>query len=314
MKNFIPLLFLTFFLFSMGCENKNEEEEKTGVSIIEECKGMPGYISAAGFVPGKPFGFSVAEKGVTGLSLIQFPGKGVRYKMFRLPSWEAAGHLGAVITDKNGNSYVIPRPFINTLKNNPEDQNTIYKINTADGQMQEYIRLKPAKAPGPVNPFGLMGLVFDCENEIIYASSVAGSDAGQEQGCIYAIQTGDDPKVIATLTGVDPMGVGVCYFNGRKSLFYGKARSSEIYSIELSPDGSFAGDPEKVLTLALLGERGDDKPRKIRFDNHGNLIASGVSFNFNLANSADKLENIYTFQYNLQTGIWDLRNIRKGIQ
>lgn len=300
---------LSTLLLTTGCGKK--EVNETGITKLKECKGAPGYLGRAGFVPGKPFGFSVAERGVTGLSLIQFPAKGVPYKSFRLPGWEAAGHLGAVVTDKEGNSFVIPRPFVNTLKNDPLKQNTIYKVHTRTGEMTPYIQLEPMRAVNPNNPFGLLGLALDCENDLLYASSVAGSDAANEAGSIYVIRLGEKPEVITTLSGVDAMGVGISYFNDEKYLFFGKARSSEVYRIQLTGKGEFVGQPVPVLTLSFLGDRGDDKPRKIRFDARGNMLVAGISFNFNLANSPDKQETIYTFHY--QQGKWLLISIQKGI-
>lgn len=295
------------------CRKNETAVKETGITVIAECKGAPGYLAQAGFMPGKPFGFSVAEKGTTGLSLVQFQGPGVPYKQFRLPGWDIAGHLGAVVTDKGGSSYLIPRPFINTLKNDPVKQNTIYKVDSETGKMTAYIELPSEKQPHVGNPYGLLGLVFDCESDLLYASSVAGSGLNEETGSIYAIRTDGEPKVIATLSGVDAMGIGLCYLDSKKMLFFGKARSSEVYSIALNADGSFESEPLKVLSLEKLGDRGDDKPRKIRFDARGNMHVSGIGFNFNLANSADKQENIYTFQYDPGSKQWRLLNVRKGI-
>jgi len=313
MRRFSLAMVLLLFGMAAGCRKNKTEVNQAGITVIAECKGAPQYLSRAGFLPGKPFGFSVAEKGTTGLSLVQFAGPGVSYKQFRLPGWETAGHLGAVVTDQSGNSYVIPRPFISTLKNDPAKQNTIYKVDTQMGSMAAYIELPSENASHTGNPYGLLGLAFDCENDLLYASSVAGSSVTRETGSIYAIRTGDDPEIIATLAGVDAMGIGLAYLDGQKKLFYGKARSSDVYSIGLNAGGTFEGEPVKALSLEALGDRGDDKPRKIRFDARGYMHVSGISFNFNLANSADKQENIYQFQYDPGNRKWVLMGIRKGI-
>jgi hypothetical protein len=300
-------------LIWMGCQSVQKGGHEVGITALAECKKMPKYIQQAGFLPGKPFGFSVAEKGVVGLSLVQFPSVGVSYKRFSLPSWSAAGHLGAVVTDQNGNNYVAPRPFINTLKNDPEKQNIIYRVDGVSGLMAEYIKLPIGSHP-VAQPFGLMGLTYDCESEVLYASSVSGSDTNKERGSIYAIQTNRDATIQAVLSDLDAMGVGVAYFEGRKNLFYGKARSSDIYRIELDKKGGFVGQPIFVNSIALLGDRGDDKPRKIKFDAAGNMVVSGVVFNFNLSNSADFYENLYTFQWRSDQKEWELIHYKKGLQ
>lgn len=306
------IIIAILIVVSYSCQKKKTDQPI--LTVIPECKGAPKYLSQAQFVPGRPFGFSVSEKGVTGLALVQFPSQGVPYKQFVLPSWSNAGHLGAVITDKEGNSYVIPRPFINTLKNDPLMQNQVYKIDTHTGEMLPYIKLDgPEKKEETTNPFGLLGIFLDCESEIIYTASVLGSSADFERGIIYAIKMGAQPEVVATMSGVDAMGLHVCYFYGEKYLLFGKARTSEVYKVLLDEKGGFKGEPELLLSLESLGDRGDDKPRKIRFSNKGELMVSGVNFNFNLANTPDIHENIYSFSYDTATEKWVFIGVRKGI-
>jgi hypothetical protein len=305
------IIILCLGILLIGC-NKNSSDAPI-LMIIPECKGAPKYLTQAGFLPGKPFGFSIAERGVTGLALVQFPGPGVPHKQFVMPDWDKAGHLGGVITDKDGNSYVIPRPFINTLKNDPADQNTLFRIDSHTGSMNAYIKLPGENTSDSGNPFGLMGVFLDCETEVIYTSSISGSTAIEEKGRVYALSTGPDPEVFATLSGMDVMGLAVYYQLGHKYLLLGKARTSDVYRIELNKKGGFIGEPEKVLSLELLGDRGDDKPRKIRFSNKGELMVSGINFNFNLANTPDKQENIYSFQFDQTTSEWKLAKIQRGI-
>lgn len=299
------------WIFLLGCNKTNSDAPI--LTIIPECKGAPKYISQAGFIPGQQFGFSIAERGVTGLALVQFPGKNVPYKQFRMPEWDKAGHLGGVITDKEGNSYVIPRPFINTLKNDPADQNTIFRVDTHSGSMNPYINLPGEVLSDGRNPFGLMGIFLDCETDIIYAATIAGSTATEERGRVYALRSGEEPKILATLSGIDVMGLAVYYQYGQKYLLFGKARTSDVYRIALTNKGGFEGEPEKVLSLELLGDRGDDKPRKIRFNNKGELMVSGINFNFNLANTPDKQENIYSFQFDHTKSEWIFTNIQRGV-
>jgi hypothetical protein len=277
--------------------------------MISECKSPPKYLPKAGFQPKRDFGFSVAESGATGLSLVQFPRNGAPYKRFSFPSWSDAGHLGAVVTDKHGNCYVIPRPFINTLRNDPKLQNIVYKVDTETGDMKPFVELPSIRPVSPDNPYGLLGLALDCESDLLYASSVLGSDRLNVSGSIYAISP--EGKVVSTLTHVDAMGVGIGYLNGQKNLFYGNSRSSEVFRVALDQEGRFVGQPIHVLTLQHLGDRGDDKPRKIRFNTRGEMVVSGISFNFNLANSPEKLENVYNFRYSKEQG-WVLNGMAKG--
>ncbi len=110
------------------------------------------------------------------------------------------------------------------------------------------------------------------------------------------------------------MGMAVVYLQGEKHLIFGHARSGDVYKLKLSDSGKFDGDPEKILTITSLGERGDDKPRKIRFAPQGEISISGSSFNYNLASVPDRRENIYVFRFDEARKAWILVNMTQGVQ
>ncbi|HEY0261920.1 MAG TPA: hypothetical protein VGB95_02765 [Chitinophagales bacterium] len=283
------------------------------VKSILDCKGLPEYFNQTKFLVNRPFGFSVAEKNTIGLAFVQFPTNENPRRIFRFPSWDTAGYLGAVVTDKQGNSYVTPRPFINTLNNEPAKQNTIYKVNSDNGEMYPFIELtKGCQQNFNTNPYGLMGITYDCETNILYASSIFGSEIDNECGSIYAIKLVNEGRVIDTISGIDAIGIGIVYINGKKKLFYGKARTSDIYEIGLNSNGTFLGQSRWGLSILGLGIRGDDKARKIYFDTKGDLLISGINFNFNLANQDSVIEYIYRFRYNQLVAHWEFVNIEKG--
>lgn len=309
MKKQILLLYLMISwlkVFSIG----NDVVKPT-----PDCKGLPKYLNKTRFSLNSPFGFSVGEKESIGLSLVQFATNESAKKIFRFPSWDIAGYLGGVVTDKDGNSYVIPRPFINTLNNDPAKQNIIYKVRTDDGLMQPLISLSEGYLQNiNENPYGLMGLTYDCETELVYASSIYGSDIDNERGVIYSIKTGESVKVVDKATNIDAIGLGIAYVNNKKYLFYGCARNSDIYHIEISKEGVFVRQSQKALSIQGLGTRGDDKPRKIRFNDKGEMLISGMNFNFNLANQDSATEHIYRFKYNDSTSRWQLVGVEEGQQ
>lgn len=281
---------------------------------INDCRKLPAYFAKTGIDLKSNFGFSVNEKDRIGLSLVQFKTELFPYKLYFHPSWDSAGYLGAVVTDNFGNAYVIQRPFINTLKNTPLSQNIIYRIESQTGLLTPFFKLfAPPKAIG-INPFGLLGIIFDCEAETLIASSVYCSEADKEKGKIYFIKIKNNtPELIDSISDFDVYGLGIGRIGGDKYLFMGSGRNSSLYKIKISANGNIVGAPEYVLSIAGLGNRGDDKIRKIKIEN--NIIRiSGSTFNFNLANVAKNTEYIYSFYYNSNPKETKLISISEGIQ
>jgi hypothetical protein len=164
--------------------------------------------------------------------------------------------------------------------------------------------------PTEENPYGVLALAYNCEANCVYASSVLGSTRKEEKGIIYCISTVDN-TVIDKLTWGDAFGVGISFKEGYRKLYFGSARTSHVYSITINEDGKFIGKPVLAFSLQGLGPRGDDKAKKIREDQQGNLIISGYEFNFNLTAPTEIQENKYLFSWNDETKKWEYKN--KGL-
>lgn len=305
MKSKLVGIFSLLLLVFTGCAEKMTEEEIADIGIIP-CQRQPAFIKELGFDPARS-AFSTSEKRMQGLVLIQLgpgPGDSTGKKYWQDPSWKQFGHLGPITTDHNGNVYTAPVPVINVLDNLPGKQNIIYRVDGKTGSMKPLTDLPAAGKPTEENPFGLLGLYFDCHGKKLYASSVAGSTRNQEKGKLFAVDP-DNGKVIDELTGRDALGICVGGITGEKRLFFGSSRTSEVYSIELTKEGRFTGSARKELSLDLLGPRGDDKARRIRFDKNGDMMIFGVEFNFNLTAPTEKQETIYRFRYDPEEKKWD---------
>ena len=155
----------------------------------------------------------------------------------------------------------------------------------------------------PQNPYGIIAMIYLCETGTLYVSSVAGSRLHEENGHIYAIDI-KNKKIIDQVDHTDAMGMGITYTTGKRQLFFGNGRNSDVQSIILNADGKFSGKAQTAFTLQNLGPRGDDKVRKIRSDQSGNLIVSGLEFNFNMIAPREKQETVYNFYYDEETKNW----------
>lgn len=278
----------------------------------QECRRMPFFINKLGFDPAKT-GFSTQERKEMGVILVQFSNpsdpNSTKEKIYQDSSWRIAGYCGAITLDYLGNAYILPAPNVNMLHNPPEKQNTIYRIDGQTGIMSEFLSLPMSVMPHVQNPYGLLSNFLDCENKSLIVSSLAGSDSQHEIGNVFSVDlTTKDYFII--LKNTDVLGVSVGNIRGQRCLIFGKARSSEIWSLPLSADNHPVGEPRLEINLSGLGERGDDKARKIRIRQDGSLDIYGFSFFYNLSATLFRQETIYQFAWNESGQSWILVNIR----
>ena len=222
MKNTIILFFLAGFF---SCSNNGKEGNNEGIVIIRDCKQLPVFISKTGFDP-KRSAFSTSEKKIKGLVLIEFPLPGKEKRVYQDSSWKSFGSMGPIVITEKGEIYVAPIPFVNILANDPEKQNIIYRVDPLTGVLKPFTELPTDEKPGDQNPYGILGLGYDCETGNLFASTVMGSTRDKESGSIFSIQTRGQVKILDRLNNMDIMGCGLAYFNGQKNLFFGRDRKS----------------------------------------------------------------------------------------
>lgn len=289
-----------------GCEEKIDMDEVYQIGIVP-CQRQPQFFGTTGLNI-KRSALSTSEKRTKGLVLVQFPENNTDTagrKIWQHPTWSSFGFMGSITTDENGNVYTIPVPVINVLDNPPEKQNTIYKVESTNGEMKPFAELPVTQTPENTNPFGLLGIYYDCSGKQLYACTVFGSTKEKENGIIFAVDA-ETGKITDKLTGKDAVALCVCGITGEKRLYFGSARSSDIYSIKLTKAGKFSGDIKKEISLDMLGPRGDDKARRIRFDKNGDMMVYAVEFNYNLTAPTEKQETLYRFRYYDEEKKWTL--------
>ncbi len=231
--------------------------------------------------------------------------------IYQHETWDDAGDVGSYTLDGDGNLYVAPFPHIDLLENPPAAQNTIHRIDTESSEMAPFVELPAAQPASTQNPFGVVGLTLDCETDSLYAASIAGSSMEEERGRIYQIdaETGD---IVSQLEGIDPYGLGV--FNGAqgKRLYFGHARSSQIFSIALNERGVFAGQPRKEFSLAEFYQADALVARRITFRETG-LTVDGFKFAYNLVPLAEQGPRpSFRFVYNAAGDAWEFVEVERA--
>ena len=271
---------------------------------VSNCRRQPAFTQSLGF--SRSTLLSTASRTVKGLVIIEPPatGSSAKPRTYQHPSWTMAGYLGPDAVDQSGNIFVAPAPRVNLIDNPPERANIIYKVESATGVMTRFLDLPYAQAPSLTNPFGILGLTYDCDTNSLYATSVAGSTRQEELGRLYRIDL-NTGQVASQVNGIDAIGLAV--FNGThgKRLYFGSARTQDVRSIELDINGNFYGQPRTEFSLAGLGPDGNDRARKISFDRTGAMTVNGTKFAFNLAPPpAQATAAAYTFHYDAANDAW----------
>ncbi len=305
MKRSFSIFLLTIIVCLMATVFQSCKEEVVDFDA-NSCKGNSAFIKTMGFDPRFSY-FSTTNMNVMGLQLLQSEQPGNPQariiKTYQHPSWKKGGYLAPILIDKDGNIFTSPAPFINILNNPIANNNCIYRIDGQTGEMQEFMRLPFEDSINAQNPFGIIGMIYLCETGTLYVTSVAGSRLHKENGHIYAINL-KSKTIIDQVDHTDALGLGISYAAGKRQLFFGSARNSDVQVITLNAAGKFSGRPQIAFTLQNMGPRGDDKVRRIKTDNSGNLLVYSMEFGFNLIAAREKQETLYTFTYDESQNKW----------
>ena len=234
-------------------------------------------------------------------------------KTWQDPSWAMSGYMGAFERDREGNIYVSPMPYVSLLKNPPEKQNNLYKIDANTGKMSLYMTLPAQKLPDSRNPFGVMGLYYDCDTDSLYVSSLAGAEPMQEKGVIYQVDT-QSKQIKSRLQHTDAIGVGTFNTPQGKRLYFGSARNSAMYSVPLDSEGRF--HKQKKYELSLSQIKGGDSTviKKIKFKQYKNkylMSLQEVEFGFRLLAENNPFKKQYHFEFEPARNQWIFKQFTK---
>jgi outer membrane protein assembly factor BamB len=292
---------LTIFLITL-----NSCKEEVVDYQANNCKRNPTFIQSFGYNPSFSY-LTTSDEKIMGLVLRESSQAGNPNapvtKQMQHPSWLTGGWLAPILIASNGDIFTSPAPFINILNNPISNNNTIYKVDGKTGVMEVFLKLPSSDSINTDNPFGIIGMALLCETNTLYVSSLAGSKRHNENGHIYAIDI-TNGKIIDQVNNTDAMGMGISYVTGKRKLYFGTGRSSDVFDISLDKNGKFVGKPSLAFTLQDLGIRGDDKVRKIRTDSKDNLVINAMEFNYNLIAPREKQESVYKFAFDEETKKW----------
>lgn len=276
-------------------------ESTPAIGPGDACRAQPRFVASLNVGPDAAIGTSLTD--VEGLAILKGDGSGGRADVYQHPTWDDAGFLGPFITDRDGNVYVAPAPLVSLVENPPELQNRVYKVDTNTQELGLLSDLPASSPPSPGNPFGVVGLAYDCGTHSLYATSIAGSTAGQEKGRIFRI----DPAtgaVTSTHDGLDAMGLAVLWADEGARLYFGRVREPAVASIALDENGDMVGEARPELTFSDHVSGGRRTVRRIRFLPGPELVLHVMDFNYSLQIASERLEDVLTYRRDEASGQW----------
>lgn len=267
------------------------------LGTADYCKKTPIFPQQMGFSLRAVL--TTADRVIKGLVAYDLNEQGQPTRVYTHPTWSDAGYLGHITFDSGGNAYTFPSPRVSLLDNPPEQQNTIWRMDSTTAEFKPWLALTSTLAPSSENPFGLMGTTLDCDTGILYASTVAGSSRANQAGRIVRINLATK-DILGDYTGVDAFGLGIFTTAKGKRLYYGLAREPQVYSVELDEYGEFVSQPRLELTLPDPNFR----PWRVQFDTSGQMVVRGLVFNFNLVATSERQETRDVYAYDAASDTW----------
>jgi len=293
--------------FTQSGKKRKEQREHSRyieamVGPVKQCAGISQFVVDQG-IP-VPALIDMRQVGYYGMKILE---NRINGKVYAHPTWDDFGYLGLYTTDKLGNIYVTSVPFVSIDLNPVGEQNRILRVDAKTGVMAEFMQLPQAAESTNKNPFGAVGLHYDCDNDFLYITSLAGSSIREELGRIYQVDL-PNKKVISQLDKVDALGVTTFNTMTGKRIFYGLARKPDVYSVAVDNDGKISGEPKKEFSLLDQPGGADDKAHRIIF-NADTMLIKANKFTYTLAASSNPNKNIYRFSYNRQADKWEFMDV-----
>jgi hypothetical protein len=277
-----------------------------GLAPYNACNVIAPFVQKLGNISTN-CAFSTNESLYKGVVLVDFTNN----KIYQDSSWKQYGNMGPLAIDAKGNVYVAPVPVVNVLDNKRQDQNKIYCINSTTGKMNLLINLGNNSIDSKANPYGVVGLFYDCNSKLLYATSIFGSTLNMQKGKVYCINT-TNQQIVWQQPLADAMGIALGSVNNKSTLFLGSIKSRQVVAYPLTKRGIASNQKQVVFNLNNFGPRGDDIARKIRITSKGELQVTASPFYYNLTAPTFKQESKLTLVFSNLSQSWKLTNLENN--
>lgn len=272
---------------------------------VTGCRGIPRFARQLGYA--NRLGIGTGERQYSGLVIfdgrVPVTADPAMRDIHQEPSWDDAGTLGPFVLDRDGNIYTAAVPRTAVSDNPPGSLNVVYRIDSDTAELQPFVTLPGVPAGSSENPFGILGMTYDCDTHALYVSTVAGSTRLSEQGRVLRIDLASK-EISDEVLGIDAIGLAIFRGRAEKRLYIGMARSAEVGSVALDAAGHAVGSFRSDLTLNEAAINfGEPRVRRIGFD-QTNMTLFVVPFAFNLRAVSEQQQVTLRYGYDAERDSW----------
>ena len=240
------------------------------------------------------------------LSQQQFKGLAFLYgqnfsKVIHPKAWETFEHFSTYSLDEVGNAYLAPMPFISIKPTTFNLQKNIYKLDSKTGKLEIFMNFDDVH-PSASNPYGIISLVYDCDDQTLWVSAIDESDYREQKGVIYHIDV-KTKAVLQRVEGFDALTITLLKSEKGKFLLAGSARENTLYAYGIE-NSKLSSKGEKVLELSSAGEH--IRKVKVRGENMLDLQTIPFSYTLIAETSATNERNHYDAKWDSITKKWKL--------
>ena len=308
MKRLIPIFVVlallagaSYFLLFNKDENLANSEVKSfkfgEFNKVRNCAMLPKFLYKANIM--YPI-IDLTQEKYTGIAF--YYGKNFS-KVLHKKSWEKYEHLGTYTIDKRGDIYLTPNPFISIKPTTFNLQKAIYKMDRETAELERWLVIDEI-SPSASNPYGLISITYDCDDDTLYASAIDKSDYKGSKGRIYHIKMDKSYKKV--VDNFDALTLSILKGKDKKLLLAGDALTNALYAFEFE-NKELNPTPHKILELP----NPELHIRKIRVIGKNKLKLEAIKFTYSLIAATNKKQRvIYEATYNPQENSWSVKEVK----
>jgi len=196
-------------------------------------------------------------------------------RAIHIKEWENFDYFGGYALDRVGDMYLAPMPFISVKTTTFNLQKNIYRLDSQTAKLTIWKTIDEVKASSN-NPFGIIYLVYDCDDNSLWVSAIDESDYFHSRGVIYHIDIASK-QILQRLHGVDALSLQLIYTQKGKYLLAGLANQNSLIAYKIEKDKLL----DRAITLLKL-PNSDEHIRKIFVVGQNLLRLQTISFSYNL--------------------------------
>ncbi len=307
LKRYFPIVIALIIVFigalwTVHKKNSSKVQEKPfNIGTFTRTRGCarhPNFLAKLR-VP-QPVAIDLSQKRYKGLAFLY--GRELNQAV-HLKTWEEFDYFSTYALDPKGNIYLTPMPFVSVKEKTFEFQKNIYFLDSNSGNLSVWMSLDEVRAT-PNNPFGVIAVVYDCDDSTIWVSTIDESSYDKGRGVIYHIDIASK-KILQSVKGVDALSLTLLKSSKGKFLLMGDARKSQLLAIEIR-EGRALDNPIKLLKLPNTLEH----IRKIKVRGENLLELQTIPFSYTLIaqTSGEDDRRYYRAIWNSATLSWEIEN------